>query len=52
MHFLRLSYTPIEALFEVEEEGSACLELINSFRTPTFISIERLEQVRIFTRPR
>ena len=36
----------------MEEGGSAGLELINSFRTPTFISIERLEQVRILIRPR
>ena len=32
MHFLRLSNTHIEALFEVEEGGSAGLELIKFVR--------------------
>ena len=33
---------------EEEEEGSVCLEVVDSFRNPIFVPLDRVEQVGTF----
>ena len=33
---------------EEEEEGSICLEVVDSFRNPNFVPLDRVEQVGTF----